>query len=231
MKQLGNDVKIVLLHHSTGLCVWKGGVPEWFEKYNAANGTGYQITETAFPTSEPYGWKNYPYDYWNIWVNHAGDQPFSGQPTLEMLTGDYDVIVWKHCFPVSSVKPDDGAGDVSDERKTLANYKLQYEALKAKMHEFPDTRFVVWTAAALVAAASDEDRAKRAKQFVDWVKNDWNEPGDNISVWDFNSMETDGGLYVAPANAAGEKNSHPNEQFCLKAAPSLCEAIVAAIKT
>jgi len=231
MRQLGNDVKIVLLHHSTGRCVWNGGVPEWFADYNKVNGTDYQIIEQDFPKKEPYGWRNYPYDYWNIWVNHAGDKPFMEEPTLEILTKQYDVIVFKHCFPVSAVQPGEGKGDVSDGTKTLANYKLQYDALKGKLSEFPDTRFVVWTAAALVEGKTDADQAGRAKEFVDWVTNQWSPDQENIFVWDFNALETEGGLYLKSENAAGEMDSHPNEQFCRMAAPCLCEAIVSAIKS
>jgi len=230
MKRLGGDVKIVFLHHSTGRCVWNGGVAEWFAKYNAENGTNWRIVEVDFPKRDPYGWKNYPYDYWNIWVNNAGQKPFRQEPTLEMLTKDYDVIVFKHCFPVSAVQPDTGKGDVADETRTLENYKAQYNALKSKLHEFADTRFVVWTGAALVEARTDPDQAGRARRFADWVRNEWDVPDDNIFVWDFHSLETDGGLYLKPAYARGRTDSHPNEEFCRRVAPLLCEAIVAAIK-
>jgi len=230
MKPLGDDVKIILLHHSTGGCVWRGGVPEWFDAYNAEHGTRYEITEQAFPKKEPYGWRNYPYDYWNLWVAHAGDQPYMEEPTLEVLTRDYDVISFKHCFPVSGIQPDTGAGDVADDTKSLENYKLQYAALKAKLAEFPDTRFVVWTAAALVEAGTDAEQAGRTREFVDWVKNEWAPPGGNIFVWDFHGIETGGGLYLKPEHAAGERDSHPNERICREAAPRFCETVVAAIR-
>ena len=239
MKKLAKDAKIVLLHHSTGNCVWGGGVPEWFDKYNVDNAANYQISEMAFPKQEPYGWRNYPYDYWNIWVNNAGDEPFTQEPTLEMLTKDYDVIIFKHCFPVSCVEPDDGAPDITSDKKTLANYKLQYNALKAKMHEFPATRFIVWTSPALsrkrknddVLVDRDIDQAKRSAEFVAWVKDEWNEADDNIFVWDFNVIETAGGLFVATEFGASETDSHPNDECSRKAAPALCEAIVSAIKS
>ncbi len=31
--------RILFLHHSTGECVWNGGVAAWFEAYNAAHKT------------------------------------------------------------------------------------------------------------------------------------------------------------------------------------------------
>ena len=28
----------------------------------------------SFPKPNPYGWNNYPYDYYNIWVKNAGEE-------------------------------------------------------------------------------------------------------------------------------------------------------------
>jgi hypothetical protein len=216
--------KILFLHHSTGECVWNGGVKDWFAAHNKANQTEYEITEQNFPKDSPYGWNNYPYDYWNIWVKHAGNKPFKGEPTLEMLTPKYDVIVFKHCFPVSAIEEDAGKGDVAGEDKRIANYKLQYEALKKKLHEFPKTKFVVWTGAALIKNETDEDSARRAKAFFEWVREKWDEPGDNIYIWDFRALETEGGLYLKDAFAAGD--SHPNETFSKKVAPLFSQRLV-----
>ncbi len=227
-KPLGQDAKIVLLHHSTGGCIWQGGVPEWFKEYNGRQGTAYQITEQAFPKGKPYGWKNYPYDYWNIWVNHAGAESFTEEPTLEILTRQYAVIVFKHCFPVSGIKPDTGKGEVDSEEKRLENYKLQYAALKAKLREFPQTRFIVWTGAAL--AKSDEGAGKRAREFFTWVKNQWDEKGDNIFVWDFYKLETEGGLYLKPEYCAKPGDSHPGPDFSRACAPLLGQRIVDVIE-
>jgi hypothetical protein len=210
------DSRIIYLHHSTGELIWKGGVPEWLAGHNAKNGTRYAIEERAFPSGDPYPWKNYPYDYWNIWVRHAGSAAFMTEPTLEMLTGTYQVIVFKHCFPVSNIRAD-GVSDVGSEDRTLANYRLQYDALKAKLRSFPRTRFLVWTGAALRAADTSPEKADRAKQFFDWVKDTWDEKGDNIYVWDFFALETDGGRFLAPSHAS--EDSHPNEKFAAEVAP------------
>jgi hypothetical protein len=230
MEPMAKDVRIIFLHHSTGNCVWRGGVPEWIDDYNARSGTAYRIVEQPFPKKEPYGWKNYPFDYWNIWVEHAGDEPFSDEPTLEMLTRDYAVIVWKHCFPVSNLLEDTGSPDVASEDKRIENYRLQYAALKEKMHSFPDTRFIVWTGAALVPGNTTEENARRAREFFDWVTGEWDEPGDNIFLWDFFDLQTEGGIYFKEQYAAGEKDSHPNEEFSRTAAASLAQRIVDVIE-
>jgi len=220
--------RILFLHHSTGECVWNGGVKGWFDAYNATKKTQYEITERNFPKSEPYGWNNYPYDYWNIWVRHAGGKPYKTEPTLEMLTPKNDVIVFKHCFPVSSIEADTGEADLASEDKRIENYRLQYAALKKKMHEFPKTKFILWTGAALVKAETDEAAARRARAFFDWVRGTWDERGDNIYLWDFYALETGGGLYLKATHASGD--SHPNEAFSKRVAPLLCQRIVDVIR-
>jgi hypothetical protein len=225
---LGNNVKIIFLHHSTGECIWNGGVPDWFTNYNGSNGTSYQISERAFPSGDPYPWDNYPYDYWNIWVKHAGNSAYKKEPTLEMLSAQgYKVIIWKHCFPGSDVGPD-GTPDIASSEKTIANYTLQYNALKTKMRQFSGIRFIVWTGAALIQSETNEEAAARARQFFTWVKNTWDQPGDNIFVWDFRQLETEGGLYLKSRYSSGD--SHPNEDFSRTVAPYFCKRIVDVIK-
>lgn len=210
------DANIIFLHHSTGDNIWNGGVAAWFDNYNASNSTNYQISEQAFPKDSPYGWNNYPYDYWNIWVNHAGTSEYQDEPTLEILSQSYGVIIFKHCFPVSYIEEDAGA-DITSDYKSQENYKLQYNALKIKMQSFPDTKFIVWTGAALIQNETDSAHAQRAQDFFNWVKNTWDEDNDNIYVFDFYSLETEGSLYMKSANSAGD--SHPNETFSAKVAP------------
>jgi hypothetical protein len=110
----------------------------------------------------------------------------------------------------------------------VANYKVQYEALKTKLRAFPQQRFILWTGAALRQADTNEQQAQRAKAFFDWVKGTWDEPGDNIFLWDFWQLETEGGLYLTPENATGD--SHPSASFAAKAAPLLGRRIVEVIE-
>lgn len=218
---------VIFLHHSTGENVWLGGVPEYIEEYNDENGTEYDVRQLDFPTEE-YAWENFPYDYWNIWVNHEGSSNYMGQPTLETLTKKYDVIAFKHCFPVGYIEPDTGNPSVSSSEKTLENYKAQYEALKDKMHEFENNRFIVWTGAALIESETEPEYAERTREFFEWVKNDWDEDGDNIYVWDFYELETDGGLYMKDEYSMGD--SHPNETFSADVAPMFGKRIIDVIE-
>lgn len=230
---------IIFLHHSTGGAIWrgtsnryvmkvtgKGDVEKYFAKYNRSNNTRHVIDDKSFPKTEPYGWHNYPYDYYDIWVKHAGDKAYMEEPTLEMLTRSYDVIIFKHCYPVGLILEDTGNPDINSDERRLENYKLQYEALKDKMHEFPDNKFILWTPAALVESQTTEAQALRTREFYEWVLNDWDEDGDNIYLWDFYKLETEGGLYLKPEYAAGPDDSHPNSTFSGSVAPLFGQFII-----
>jgi len=245
------DVKIVFLHHSTGGVIWRGGhnpfshkvirklspklsdvidrravLPVLFKLYNKENSTEYSIEEREFPKEKPYGWKNYPYDYYNIWVKNAGDVPYMDEPTLEILTRQYQVIIFKHCFPVSNIKPDQGNGDIDSEIRTLANYKMQYIALRDKLHEFPDTKFILFTGAVQTKANVMEEDAIRAKEFYQWVLNEWDLPDDNIYLWDLYGLQTEGGLYFKDEFAVSPENSHPNKAFASRTVKLLFYRII-----
>lgn len=241
------DTKVIFLHHSTGRAVWYGDVkrgkslafkqpvcmvPRLIDEYNITNGKKISIEEKNFPTGDPYPWNNNPYDYYNIWVKNAGPEPFMGEPTLEILTKEYDVIIFKHCYPVSQVAEDDGNPDINSEKHTIANYKLQYDSLKAKLLDFPQTRFILWTGAALVEASTNQAEAERAKEFFDWVRNEWNTPGDNIELFDFRNLETEGGLYLKPEFSADpDWDSHPNRTLAKKAATALVQKIIEVVES
>lgn len=236
--------RIVFLHHSTGMSIWlgksnkyfyritrKGDMNKFFAKYNKANKTDYEIKQIAFPKSSPYGWNNYPYDYYNIWVKNAGEQLFMDEPTLEILTKEYDVIVFKHCFPVSRISEDTGKPDINSDEKKVENYKLQYDALKKKMHEFPDTKFIIWTPVVCTKKQMTEDEALRTFRFYEWMMDEWNEEGDNIFIWDYYKYQTEGSLYLLDKHAISPDNSHPNAEFSARAGIHLCQYIIDTIES
>ncbi|MEJ2641755.1 MAG: hypothetical protein P8010_19490, partial [Desulfosarcinaceae bacterium] len=183
------DEKILFLHHSTGGNLYaQGNVDGWIDTYNADNGTAYDIEERAYPNS-PYPWSNYPYDYWNLWVNGTCDDDQAGIACLDSLAQAYDVVIFKHCFPGADVLEDTGTPDIASARKSLENYKRQYRALRDLMDSYADTQFIVWTLAPLHRLATTTSNATRARAFVDWVRDEWlGEDGrshPNIAVFDF----------------------------------------------
>jgi len=254
-KEKISDMNILYLHHSTGGVIWQGEkpsiitraarkispklaeavgnkakLPSLFGEYNKVNNKNYLIREMTFPKASPYGWHNYPYDYYDIWVKHAGNEPYMEEPTLEMLTRQYQVILFKHCYPVSNIQADKDSADINSDYKSLANYMCQYAALRDKMHEFPDTKFIVWTGAAQVKSAVSEDQAIRAREFFTWVKDEWDLPGDNIHIWDLYSLETEGGLYFKEEYATSSNDSHPNSEFAGKAVQLVFNRIIDVIE-
>jgi hypothetical protein len=238
------DYKVIFLHHSTGNNVWYGDinpgkkihftksicmVPRLVKEYNEAQGCKISLEERNFPSGNPYPWENYPYDYYNIWVKNAGNEPFTEEPTLEILTKEYNLIMFKHCFPMSNILEDDGNPDINSDKKTLANYKLQYNALKNKLHEFPQNKFIVWTGPALVESFTTADEAKRAREFATWVINEWDEPDDNIFIFDFRQIETEGGLYLKSEYATNTNDPHPNILLSEISASSLVKRLLEVI--
>lgn len=215
--------KILYLHHSTGQNIWDGGIPQWVDAYNAEHGSKHHIVERAYP-NKPYPWSNDPYDYWKLWVE-SGDKPHRAQATLTELAEAYDVIVWKNCFVASYLKPDEGRSSVSSNTRTVSNYKLQFEALKSRMHDFPQTKFIVWTLPPLVAAEADSATAARAQEVSRWMVQEWDEPGDNIHLWDFHSIAATNGN-LRPEYATTQEDSHPNPALAQKAAPMFGQRLV-----
>ena len=237
------DESIIFLHHSTGGGVyWDGDVEGWFENYNNKHGTSYSITEREYP-NDPYPWENYPYDYWNLWVNNA----CSNNPNIECLdslAANFDVIIFKHCFPGAQIEEGGGSGDVSSDEKNLPNYKAQYRALRDMMDSYPDTQFIVWTLAPLHRKDTSSSNAARAREFVEWVKKDFltedGKPHPNIHIFDFFGIVAE----TNPDPSQGEPNtlryeyegshsdsdSHPNEKANRIAGPKFAEFIVSILQ-
>lgn len=242
--------RIVFLHHSTGSNVWYGNatiftkslmriaprfasvishkayLPLLVEKYNRIYGTTLQITQMIFPKASTYGWNNYPYDYYNIFVKNGASERYLDEPTLEVLTDEYNIIMLKHCFPVCNIQAEADSINVNSDVKTLKNYKLQYEALKEKFLQFPNTKFIVWTGAAQVRSTLTKEEAERCKEFFSWVTEEWDNDGDNIYIWDFYQIETEGELYLKDEFATSATDSHPNKVFSAKAVSLLFNRIL-----
>ncbi|MBW2453598.1 MAG: hypothetical protein JRI68_03770 [Deltaproteobacteria bacterium] len=225
------DSSAVFLHHSTGGVIWGGGVTTALDAHNTANSTTYAATQVAYPDS-PYPWANYPYDYWHLWVDDGGQADigqWAGVPTLQSFTDVYEVVVFKHCYPVSGIQADSGA-DISSSTKSVENYQLQYNALRDHLLTFTDNRFIVWTGAALVEASSSTEAGQRARQFFTWVKDVWDVPGDNIYVWDFYELETEGANFLLDQYSAGAGDSHPSSAFAQTVAPYFAARIIDVIE-
>ena len=70
----------------------------------------------------------------------------------------------------------------------------------------------------------------RAREFFQWVKNEWDAPGDNIYIWDLHELETEGGLYLLDKYANSPSDSHPNVDFAKSAGQLLFNRIIDVIE-
>lgn len=236
--------KIIFLHHSTGGGVYQqGNVVQWFQTYNKQNGTSYSITERSYPNT-PYPWENYPYDYWNLWINGACNNNNASVECIDKITQNFDVIIFKHCYPGADVLADQGNASVGSKRKSLENYKLQYRALRTLMDSYPNNKFIVWTLAPLHRNATTVENASRARQFVEWVKNEWltedQKSHPNIYVFDFFGLAAE--LSATPINGKTNclqylyedshsgSDSHPNSLANKTIGPLFAQFVVDAIQ-
>jgi hypothetical protein len=70
----------------------------------------------------------------------------------------------------------------------------------------------------------------RTRDFVEWVIQEWDKPGDNIFLWDFYALETEGGLYLKEEYSARKGDSHPSAKFGERVAPLFASRIVDVIE-
>jgi hypothetical protein len=226
------DDNVIFLHHSTGAGVWSGGnVPGWFSNYNNTHATSYVVAERSYPNT-PYPWDNYPYDYWNLWVNGACNSADPDIECMNTLAANHDIIIFKHCFPGADVVADNGSPNVGSSVQTLANYQLQYRALRTLMDSYPNTKFIVWTLAPLHRLATNAATAARAKQFVDWVNTTWLAEGGqthpNIFVFNFWGLVAGGDNFLRYEYEGSHTNtdSHPNALANATVGPIFSQFIV-----
>lgn len=241
---IGSNQSIIFLHHSTGNNLFNAGdVDEWMDNYNLNHETNYQITERSYPNT-PYPWENYPYDYWNLWVNRVCDEDNLNIQCLENISNNYDIVIFKHCYPGADILADIGNPDVSSARKSIENYKLQYRAIRELLDSLPDTKFVIWTLVPRHRLATTVANAQRSQDFVTWVKEDFlTEDGKehpNIYIFDFWEYATEHN--ASPIN--GQVNtlkydyeishitddSHPNIKASQEIGPIFSQFIVDVIE-
>lgn len=224
------DESIIFLHHSTGNIIYTdGNVPGRISDYNAAHSSNYVIQDRYYP-NKPYPWANYPYDYWNLWVNGSCRADTPNIHCLDQLTADYQVVIFKNCFPVSNIEADTGSPDITSPRKSLENYKLQYAAVRDKLQEYPHTLFIFWTGAPLHRLATTPEKAARARQFAAWVKNEMLVGGTyaNIRVFDYFDLTagSDNMLRYAYEKSHTGRDSHPNTLAATDVGPVFARFII-----
>lgn len=193
----GGDHSVLFVHRSTGKIIWNGGVETEYKALRA----GDSISELAGPL-ERYG--DDPSDYKEAWID--GDK-------LDKISED--VVVFKNCY-------------TSDPTHDLAGRKEIYTALKKRFTEsYPNKTFIAWTVPPMTSAEFTKFKGKAGDSilFYEWMLKEWDEPGDNIFVFDYRVLALRGRERFADSDAESAQDSHPSESFAEKIAPCLARRI------
>lgn len=186
-------------------------------------------------SARPLPWRNDPADYSRLWLpgGRLATDPVEGQETLEHLTAHYDVIVLKSCFTASDLEEDEPGqsqeyGDPRSLRKTPANYRASLHDLREAFNAYPNTTFVMWTMPPRVASQTTPQAARLAAELNDWMRTEWDVPGDNVFLWDFRALALEGGPGNFPPRgySVNGYDSHPSTAFAQRVAPLLGRRIV-----
>lgn len=227
----------IFLHHSTGGNIWgpngsPTSVPQEITRYNNRNGLQ---GNNAFAFDEQ-GWPDNPWDNeWSRWHSiFDGTDPTAN---INPFINGFDIVMIKSCFPSSSLT---GWGMPSDTNnpgmKTVYNYKWHWRNIVKAMASHPQTFFVIWTNAPLVAAATNDLEAQLSHQFCRWAKDTLYRGLDpvfgsfppNVYVFDFFHLLVGPDYKLYPMYAASSSDSHPNSAATSYIAPVLVEEICAA---
>jgi hypothetical protein len=204
---VAQGARIIFLHHSCGAnLIAQGGVREGltalgYEFYDhgynedglvLADGTA---TGTNFDVPDD---NTNPDGYAAIFAQPLHDPPDN---TFSHLM-QYDMIVFKSCFPVSNIGDD----------AQLEEYESYYISIRERMDQYPDKIFVVVTQPPEIPADSTLDAAARARSFAIWLSSDEYLSGHpNVFVFDFFGLLAGGDNFLKSEYRTDESDAHPNE--------------------
>lgn len=214
--QDSEPVQIIFMHHSTGLGVLEeGGVRQ------ALTDLGYDFWDHGYNEE---GLVNAAGDYLGINWDVPGDntdpdgwyetfqQPVTDPPAntfSHML--QYDVIIFKSCFPTSDIYDED----------MLAAYQHYYLTIRDVIDQHPDKLFIPWTPPPLVPNSTTAENAVRARRWADYLTSpEYLDGHPNIAVFDFFTLMADEQGFLSKAYRPDDEwDSHPNTQANQMAGP------------
>jgi hypothetical protein len=219
-------VRIIFMHHSTGQGLLDGGdlretlsamgYELWDHGYNDegltdASGTRLGINwDVPYDNTDPWGWAE------------IFQQPVTNPPAntfSHML--DFDVIVFKSCFPVSDIQ--------SEEQ--LDVYRSYFSTIRDVAARHPDKLFIAFTPPPLVPNATTPEAAARARRWADDLASpEYAIPDSNMVVFDFFSQLADENGYLRAEYRVDENDSHPNDVANRVVAAELADFVDQAIR-
>lgn len=203
-----NPLQIIFMHHSTGQgLIDQGGVREAFTKL------GYQFWDHGYnedgltnASGEKPGvnWAvpddNTDPDGWQTIFAQRVTKPASN--TLSHML-EYDVIIFKSCFPTSDIQDDD----------QLENYRTYFLSIRDVIDKYPDKLFIAFTTPPLVPGSTSPEAAARARRWAEYLTSpEYLDGHPNIFVFDFfNQLADKDGYLQAKYRGEDPGDSHPNE--------------------
>jgi hypothetical protein len=220
-------IRIIFLHHSCGQnLIDQGGVREglttlgyefYDHGYNAdglrlADGT---YTGTNFDVPDD---NTDPDGFAAIFAQPLHDPPDN---TFSYLM-QYDVILFKSCFPVSNIGDD----------AQLEAYRSYYLSIRDRIDQYPDKLFIIVTQPPQVPANSNPEEAARARAFTQWLQSDEYLAGHpNLTVFDFFGLLAGDDNFLRQEYRGDEYDAHPNERANQIIGPQFVSFIDQAIRT
>jgi hypothetical protein len=207
----GQFTSVVFLHHSVGSNLIKQG--ELRRRFAAA---GFQLWDHGYNAEglrDPHGTSlGYSYNVPSDNTDPDGLAQILAQPVYPIPLNtfsallQYEVIVFKSCFPVSHI--------VSDEQ--FARDQSYYLSIRARADDHPDKLFILMTPPPLNPAETDVQAAARARKLANWLKSDGFIGGHpNFFTFDLFGYLAESDPAAADANRLSkayreDADSHPN---------------------
>jgi hypothetical protein len=179
---MNQNIKVIFLHHSVGLGILEDGnvreqlkqlVPSlelWDHGYNnegLRDGQGKNSGQNyAVPEDD-----TVPLALAKLFAQAVTNPPAN---TFSKLLG-YDVLIFKSCFPVSSISSD----------SQLAEYQNCYRQIRQIIDQHPDKLFIFFTQPPQTRLATNPEEGRRARQLAEWLKSgEFNKDAQNLKIFD-----------------------------------------------
>ena len=226
----GDFRNIIFIHHSIGTNLLndtdlrqqftEAGYQLWDHGYNweglrdpAGNATGYSYNIPGDGSD--------PHDYQRIFAQSVHGLPLNVLSSLMQ----YEVIMFKSCFPASSIQSD----------QQLQDYKTWYLGMRDFMDQHPEKIFIAFTPPPLVRKETTASEAQRARQFADWLKSrEFTDGHPNVFVFDLFGLLAESDPALPDVNTLREAyrtgaDSHPNLKANEAIAPVLVDSVLGAV--
>lgn len=227
----GDFRNIIFVHHSVGTNLLND--TDLRQQFADA---GYQFWDHGYnweglhdPAGKPTGYSynipgdgSDPHDYQRIFAQTVYSLPINALSDLMQ----YEVIMFKSCFPASSIQSD----------RQLQEYKIWYLSMRDFMDQHPEKIFIALTPPPLVRKETTASEGQRARQLSDWLKsNEFTAGHPNVFVFDLFGSLADDNPESPTANTlrveySNGEDSHPTKAANEMVAPQLFDFVTRAIE-